>query len=98
MRYEACGYDNPDILVVWTGNGLVIGPTADSVSEAGVFNVRSSFVLPSDNEGVKGEVQVVTTTRTEYSEQAKDYTKRESQTRSFSWDGKRFLERANPKP
>ncbi len=92
MRYEACGYDNPDVLAIWTGRELVLGPVADSVSEAGVFNVRSSFVFPSDPEGVQGQVQVVTTTRTEYSEQARDYTKRQSRLRSYTWDGKRFVE------
>ncbi len=46
--YEACGYVNRDILMVATADGLVQGPEAASVSEAGIFRHSSTLVLPPE--------------------------------------------------
>lgn len=46
--YEACGYLNSDILMVATADGLVRGPEAASVSEAGIFRHSSTLLLPPE--------------------------------------------------
>lgn len=46
--YDACGYTRGNILFFWTGREIVTGPTAEEVSEAGVFHVESVFVFPGD--------------------------------------------------
>lgn len=70
-NYEACGYTRGKLLFFWDGNNLFCGPTAESVSEAGLFSVESEYVFPGQ-EGCKSNELILRTTSIE--EPAEDGT------------------------
>lgn len=45
-NYEACGYARGKLLFFWDGKNVISGPSAVSVSEAGLFSVQSEYVFP----------------------------------------------------
>ena len=63
-NYEACGYTRGKLLFFWDGKNLFTGPTAESVSEAGLFSVFSEYVLPGQ-EGCKPNELILRTTSIE---------------------------------
>ncbi|MEN8209458.1 MAG: hypothetical protein ABFR50_09420, partial [Candidatus Fermentibacteria bacterium] len=46
FSYEACGFENCDVLFAWTGRYLVKGVSASSISEAGLFHYTEELVFP----------------------------------------------------
>lgn len=69
--YDACGYARGKILFFWDGKTLVKGPSAEGVSEAGVFSVESRFVLPPDEGLAPDEIMVRTVTEEDGDEEGK---------------------------
>ena len=59
--YEACGFENRDVLFVWTGSYLVRGISGSTVSEAGVFHYSEEFVFPEKDSLFSGWILLVTT-------------------------------------
>lgn len=51
FTYEACGYENRDIPVFWTGEVLVSAQYTSSVFEAGCFHWLESHIFASDTLG-----------------------------------------------
>ena len=88
--YEACGFLNRDMLVVWTGDSMFQGPNADSQFEAGIYSYNENFVLPSDSGGMAGTV-IVRGTLMEWDESIEDYTQSSSTDEIYVWDGTEFI-------
>ena len=87
--YEACGYENRDVLFAWTGTDLYMGPHASSMFEAGCFHVNETFILPSDSGGVENEVRV-TRIAEEWDEAIEGYVETEKTTATYTWNGEVF--------
>lgn len=87
--YEACGYENRDVLFAWTGTDLYMGPHASSMFEAGIFHYNETFVFPSDSGGVENEVRV-TRIAEEWDEEIEGYVETERTTATYTWNGKVF--------
>ncbi|MCD4702178.1 MAG: hypothetical protein K8S24_10025 [Candidatus Aegiribacteria sp.] len=87
--YEACGYENRDVLFAWTGTDLSMGPDASSMSEAGCFHYNETFVFPSDSGGVENEIKV-TRIAEEWDEDIENYVETERTTVTYIWNGEVF--------
>ncbi len=53
---EACGIPSVSKYMLWDGERLVELPTAESVSDAGVFYHDEDYIFPSDDKGVAGHI------------------------------------------
>lgn len=89
--YEACGFLNRDILLCWTGEELIMGPSADSQFEASAYRFVQSFVLPTDSTGRPEEVRVLTEV-SEWDEGTEDYLITDTYSTVHAWDGSAFSE------
>lgn len=89
--YEACGYENLDILLAWTGRYLVSGVSASRVSEAGLFNFTEEILLPGDDPLFSNTVRIASTSR-EYDDEASEYVVVDADTVSWIWTGIEFVE------
>ncbi len=87
--YEACGYENRDVLFVWTGTDLYMGPDASSMFEAGIFHYNETFVLPSDSGGVENEV-IIYGIAERWDEAIEGYVETEKTTATYTWNGEVF--------
>lgn len=89
--YEACGFLNRDILLCWTGDELIMGPSADSQFEASEYRFVQSFVLPADSSGRPEEVRVLTEV-SQWEEGTEDYVLTDTYSTVHAWDGSGFIE------
>ena len=88
--YEACGYENRDVLFVWTGSYLVRGISASTVSEAGVFHYSEEFIFPEKDSLFGGWILLVTTSE-EFDDDTMDYFITSQDTAYYSWNGLEFV-------
>ncbi len=89
FSYEACGYENRDILLVRTGEILVLGPDASMVSEAGLFRFAEELVLPREP---GRDVMMVTATEESWDGATGRYEVVSTDTTRYHWDGLGFTE------
>ena len=94
LVYEACGYENRDVLLAWTGRYLISGISASRVSEAGCFHFTEEILLPGDDPLYTNTVRVAST-RGEYDDAALDYVDEDPDTVSWMWTGNEFVELRN---
>ena len=90
--YEACGYNNPVLPVVWTGKALVAGPEASNVAEAGVFHFSTRIVFPSDQGGVR-EGLVLQRQTAAFDERRLAYLPESVEEEFWTFEGDRFVAR-----
>ncbi len=87
--YEACGYENRDVLFAWTGTDLIMGPHASSQFEAGCYHYNENFVLPSDSGGVDNEVSIEVIVE-EWDEGIEGYVNTDKTSVTYIWNGEVF--------
>ncbi len=87
--YEACGYENRDVLFAWTGTDLYMGPHASSQFEAGCYHFNETFILPSDSGGADNEVTIEVFVE-EWDEVIEGYVGTERTTVTYIWNGEVF--------
>ncbi|HNS10880.1 MAG TPA: SH3 domain-containing protein [Candidatus Ozemobacteraceae bacterium] len=86
--YDACGYTRGNILFFWTGREILTGPTAEEVSEAGVFHVESVFVFPGD-EGLGEKSLLLRTTTNEEADSENGVAASAKKVETlYTWNGK----------
>jgi hypothetical protein len=88
--YEACGYENRDVLLAWTGWHLVSGVSASRVSEAGLFHYTEEILLPGDDPLYSNTVRIASTSE-EYDGGSSEYIVVETDTVSWMWTGFEFV-------
>lgn len=88
--YEACGYENRDVLFVWTGSYLVRGISASTVSEAGVFHYTEEFIFPEQEAPLSARIMLVTTSE-EFDDDIMDYFVTSQDTANYFWNGLEFV-------
>jgi hypothetical protein len=86
--YEACGYENGEIFILWDGIKLTYLAKASAVSEAGIFSYTYDLVFPDMPEGKPNTLGII-----------QDYigwgesgdslivAEEEITTKQFTWDG-----------
>ena len=89
--YEACGYENRDVLFAWTGTNLIMGPHASSQSDAGCYSFNEIFVLPTDSCGVDNEVTIEGSLE-EWEDDADGYVETQRTSVTYIWNGEVFEE------
>lgn len=86
--YDACGYTRGNMLFFWTGSEIITGPTAEEVSEAGVFHVESVFVFPGD-EGLGEKSLLLRTITSEEADSENGVAASAKKVETlYSWNGK----------
>lgn len=86
--YDACGYTRGNLLFFWNGREIITGPTAEEVSEAGVFHVESVFVFPgAEGLGEKSLLLRTITSEEADSENGVAASAKKVET-LYSWNGK----------
>jgi hypothetical protein len=88
--YEACGYENRDVLFAWTGTDLYMGPHASSQFDAGCYHFNETFVLPSDSGGVDNEVTIEGILE-EWEDNSDDYVETQRTSITYIWNGEAFV-------
>ncbi len=91
FTYEACGFENRDVLFAWTGNYLIRGPSASMVSEAGLFHYTEDFIFPGEDFPGSDWVRVLSTEE-EFSEESMEYFVTSLDTTYYSWNGLEFTQ------
>ncbi len=91
FEYQACGFLNRAILFAWSDRSLVMGPSADSVAEAGLFHTVEEFLFPPDD-GSDPNILRISLVVEEFVEEARAYTVTRSDTTRFEWTGTAFRE------
>lgn len=91
FTYEACGYENRDVPVFWTGELLVSAPHTSSVYEAMVFHWFEDYIFASDSLGQENTL-IIHTLSERWDGQLEDYVVSSETDRSFLWFEKEFLE------
>ena len=89
--YEACGYENRDVLFAWTGTDLIMGPHASSQFEAGCYSFNETFVLPTDSCGADNEVTIEGVLE-ECEDDADGYVETQRTSVTYTWNGEVFEE------
>jgi len=89
--YEACGFENRDVLLAWTGRYLVAGPSASRMSEAGVFHYAEDMLLPADDPLLGSDILVISTSE-EWDEATEGYRTVAVDTTRWWWTGIDFEE------
>jgi len=87
--YEACGYENRDVLFAWTGTDLCMGPHASSQFEAGCYHFNETFILPSDSGGTDNEVTIEMIVE-EWDEVIEGYVGTDKTSVTYIWNGEVF--------
>ncbi|MCK4504891.1 MAG: hypothetical protein KAW14_04690 [Candidatus Aegiribacteria sp.] len=90
FTYEACGYENRDVLFACTGTDLVMGPHASSQFEAGCYHFNETFVLPTDSGGADNEVTIEGILE-EWDNDADDYVETQRTSVTYIWNGEVFI-------
>lgn len=93
-NYEACGYTRGKLLFFWDGKDIFGGPTAESVSEAGLFSVESEFVFPGQEGFKPDELLLRTTTIEEPDEEGTTPGTAKKVETLHVWKGKSWVARA----
>ena len=88
--YEACGYENRDVLLAWTGLFLVSGVSASRVSEAGLFHYSEEILLPGGDPLYSNTVRIASSSG-EYDGESSEYIVVETDTVSWMWTGIEFV-------
>ncbi len=83
--YEACGFTNGGIALLWTGKELIYGVKGTSVSEAGEFHHYYDIYFPDQIEGSPDYLILVEMTD-EYIDD--NYQRVETHVWLYYWDGK----------
>ncbi len=87
-EYGACGYTQGNLLFFWDGENVINGPTAESVSEAGVFSVSSEFIFPEAGSVPAEKLVVRTTTIEETDEQGRTPARARKVETTHIWNNK----------
>lgn len=90
--YEACGYENRDVLLTWTGKYLAAGIAASRVTEAGIFHYTEEILLPGTDPSLADLVSIVSTSE-EFDDAAGEYFTVNTDTTTWMWNGIEFIER-----
>lgn len=88
--YEACGYENRDLLFAWTGTDLIMGPHASSQFDAGCYSFNETFVLPTDSGGVNNQV-TIEGSLDEWEDDADGYIETQRTSVTYIWNGEVFI-------
>lgn len=88
--YEACGFENRNILFVWTGSYLVLGISASTVYEAGLFHHTEEFIFPEQESPSSARIMLVTT-KEEFDDDTMDYFITSQDTTHYLWNGLEFF-------
>lgn len=91
FTYEACGYENRDIPLFWTGDLLVSAPHTSSVYEAMVFHWFENHIFASDSLGRENTL-IIYTLSEQWDDQLEDYVVSSETDRSIVWIDKEFQE------
>jgi len=83
------GFINPDLLIAWTGEHLVLGPEAMNEAEAHVYIFSTKYILPSDDDGTLDAV-ILESTLDIWDEAIEDFVKSEVTLTTYSWTGNSF--------
>jgi hypothetical protein len=84
--YEACGYENREVLLAWTGRYLIAGISASRVAEAGIFHYTEEILLPGTDPSLVNLVSIVSTSE-EYDDAAGEYFTVDTDTTIWMWNG-----------
>ena len=84
MFYDACGYTNGDILLLWDGNKLHYGIEVNSMGEAGIVSNYEYAVYPTDANGKKDKILTIFNHR-EYDEDKNTETLHDSIVVQYAW-------------
>lgn len=90
--YEACGYENRDVLLAWTGEYLIAGVSASRVAEAGIFHFTEEILLPGTDPSLANLVRIVSTEE-EWDDAGMEYYTVALDTAFWAWSGIGFVER-----
>lgn len=86
--YEACGYENGEIFLLWDGANLTYLAKASQVTEAGVFSYTYELIFPDTEGGVPNTLKIIQEfIETESSGDIEKVTNHEITTKPFVWDG-----------
>jgi hypothetical protein len=88
--YEACGYENRDVLLTWTGKYLGAGIAASRVAEAGIFHYTEEIVLPGADPSLANLVSIVSTEE-QFDDEAMGYFTVNTDTTIWMWNGIEFI-------
>lgn len=93
FEYPACGYENGEIFLLWTGEKLYYLAKGSGVSEAGVFRYTYQTVFPDDSGGESNTLQILQEmTEYEWVDDQEKITSHERRMKRFVWDGERVNE------
>lgn len=90
--YEACGYSNGEVFLLWDGSRLVYFTKATRVSEAGIFHYGYELVFPDEPNGSADILKIIQTSE-EYEESGDSLrvANREVTEKKFQWDGAKVI-------
>ncbi len=93
FEYPACGYENGEIFLLWSGEKLSYLAKASKISEAGAFRYTYQLVFP-DQDGGESNTLIIRQEMTEYEwrDEQEFITRAEMNIRRFHWDGESVLE------
>jgi hypothetical protein len=96
--YEACGYENRDTPVLWTGENIICAPYTSAVYEAGLFHYTEKCIFPGEPEGADNKITIVASSEI-WNEDTQSYDLVDETTKSYIWTGNSFeLVPAEPAP
>lgn len=88
--YEACGFENRDVLLGWTGDYLLNLISVSRMAEAGIFHYTEELVLP-DPQGTS-DVTLVIATEEEFDEGSLEYFVTAVDTTYYWWSGLELID------
>ena len=90
FTYEACGYPNGDIVLLYDGRKLSYGTEAVSVAEAGVFHFTTKIIFP-DKKGGKKNTLVKVETSENFNEKKNRYDLVKTEKIIYKWNGEKLI-------
>jgi|GEM_PF-1615469 len=87
--YGACGYENRETAVLWTGENIVCAPYTSTVSEAFVFHFAEKYILPGEPGGMENTLTILTTSEM-WNEDTQSYDLEDETAKSYNWTGDGF--------
>lgn len=86
--YEACGYENGEIFLLWDGVKLTYLAKASMVVEAGIFAYTYDLIFPDMPGGKPNTMQINQEfIETEWNDETEKITNHEITRKKFVWDG-----------
>lgn len=86
--YEACGYENGEILLLWDGSKLTYLAKASQVVEAGVFHYSYTLTFPDEEGGKPNTLKIVQEmVETEWEGESEKVSSDVLTLKTFVWDG-----------